>query len=334
MKIIIPVLLLLSLLSGPLRAQKYELIPYRVKDKWGFVDSTQKRVIKPKYEDAVPFMFGRAAFKRDGKWGLINLQDEVVLAPKFDSVQGAFFDTWGEQAYLNVYFDNEWEVCDTNGIIHPDALVLEMEMDEGYYEDRTPRIFQENGLYGIKDYKSNVVIAPTNQKIVKPSEYDTYFYFKKNDKWGMINFEMKITIENKYDSLIDTFSGHIALLDGKMGLINGKGKTMLPIEHQSVSKAGYSGFYFIDQDGKMGYADRNGKVQIEPKHQNIIKHYEGLAYSFIEDGKWGYKDEGNGIFIAPKYKQVKEFQHGYAEVKTLKGKKGYINTEGVEFFKK
>src|SRR5699024_3397546 len=51
---------------------------------WGFVDSTMKIRIAPKYNDVGPFSEGKAAFKNvNGLWGYIDTEGETVVAARF-----------------------------------------------------------------------------------------------------------------------------------------------------------------------------------------------------------------------------------------------------------
>lgn len=60
---------------------------YREGEKWGFLSRADEIVIAPQYEDALPFVNGYAAVKRDGLWGYINLQGEMIAEPQFVEAQ-------------------------------------------------------------------------------------------------------------------------------------------------------------------------------------------------------------------------------------------------------
>lgn len=56
---------------------------YRKGDKWGFVNSQGEIYIEAEYEDAMPFVNGYAAIKRNGLWGYIDKENNMVVEPMF-----------------------------------------------------------------------------------------------------------------------------------------------------------------------------------------------------------------------------------------------------------
>lgn len=69
------------------------VMAFEENEKWGFVDSEGKVIIKPEYEDAKSFSNGLAAVCKDGKWGFINYQNEVVIDYQF--ADAAYFNNGG-----------------------------------------------------------------------------------------------------------------------------------------------------------------------------------------------------------------------------------------------
>lgn len=59
------------------------LLAVKTGDKWGFVDTTGKVVIKATYEDAGEFSEGLAAVRVNGKWGFIDTKGKMVIKPQF-----------------------------------------------------------------------------------------------------------------------------------------------------------------------------------------------------------------------------------------------------------
>ncbi len=54
---------------------------------WGFVDTENRWVIEPKYEDAMSFGEQLGAVLVDGKWGFISSADRMVIEPQFEAVK-------------------------------------------------------------------------------------------------------------------------------------------------------------------------------------------------------------------------------------------------------
>ena len=53
-------------------------------ERWGYLDSTLKIVIPPKYKEARQFEYGMAAVKKGRKYGFINAQDSTVIPFDYD----------------------------------------------------------------------------------------------------------------------------------------------------------------------------------------------------------------------------------------------------------
>ncbi len=60
--------------------------PFDPHNKWGFVDSSGKVVIEPKYEAVKPFSEGLAAVVKDRRWGYIDKEGKEAIEPKYDVV--------------------------------------------------------------------------------------------------------------------------------------------------------------------------------------------------------------------------------------------------------
>jgi len=63
------------------------LVAFKSDDKWGFVNTSGKVIIKPMYENARSFSNGLAAVSIDDKWGFINKSNELVVPCKFLDAQ-------------------------------------------------------------------------------------------------------------------------------------------------------------------------------------------------------------------------------------------------------
>jgi hypothetical protein len=75
---------LLLFVSTSINAQ---LTPKKMGSLWGYVNSNNEWVIKPKLTKAEPFKHGMSAFSKKGKWGFIGENGSVAIKPKFNSVK-------------------------------------------------------------------------------------------------------------------------------------------------------------------------------------------------------------------------------------------------------
>ena len=88
------------------------MAPARINDKWGYVDSEGRTVIKPSFDDAWPFSNGLARVWVRGKFGFIDTSGAYVKRPTFERAEDFadglapveqtgyhFIDTRGVQAF-------------------------------------------------------------------------------------------------------------------------------------------------------------------------------------------------------------------------------------------
>ena len=74
----------LEITNKILAKSEQKLIPYRMKDKWGFCTSDKKIMIDCIYERVKRFSEGFSAVKLNNKWGFINVYGETVIPFAYD----------------------------------------------------------------------------------------------------------------------------------------------------------------------------------------------------------------------------------------------------------
>ncbi|TPN86053.1 WG repeat-containing protein [Aquimarina algicola] len=306
MKNILTIIILFTL-TTQLFAQEFELIPYRIDNKWGFSDSNKKILIKPKFQDVIPFNKGYAAFKLNNKWGFIDVKGREIVEPKYDSI--------------SEYFQNLFIGGDISSPIYKTGIKV-YENNKSFYVDANGTIFKNNPetIYFVDDEEEEIEII------------------EKNGKYGIKNILFDRTVEPKYDSVQITQIGIIAELNGQFGVINlNTFSVIVPFDYKSIAPTedGH-GFYVTDEKGKVGYFNRNGNEKIAPKYKALVKiSYSELEFMFSHNEEiYGYINvsEEPVKVIKPKYLIIGKFINGYSKIKNKNGKYGYINHKGVEYF--
>ncbi|MCK9205120.1 MAG: WG repeat-containing protein [Bacteroidales bacterium] len=84
------------------------LAAVRFDNKWGFINTSGKTVIKPQFDDvAAGFCNGLAPVGKNGQWGYINRSGSFVITPQFDDADIFYCDlarVWyldGTEGYVN-----------------------------------------------------------------------------------------------------------------------------------------------------------------------------------------------------------------------------------------
>ncbi len=245
--------------------------------KFGYVDTSGKVVIEPKYARAHPFNCEIAVVeepveprKGEGpqlRWagepvGPITLIDKSGKTIKSFSKEEVFaIGDFGIDGYAIAYKKNEKRERKARKNESPYQII------------NTERDHCDRGLC---DTKGNITLFPALDEI-----YDM--------KEGLCRFE----------------------LDEKWGFINSKGEQVIkPVfDH---ARDFHEGMAAVTVDKQRGYIDKTGKFVIEPKFSGGEDFSEGLA-AVREYGKWGFIDKSGEYKIPPKFYLVADgFRNGTA----------------------
>lgn len=88
--------------AKPFVSEQYAAV--KNNDKWGYVNTDGKLVIRYKYSDANSFSNGVAGVKKKGKWGLMKQNEKMVLDPMFNGVS-----SMNKEGILFVKNENYWQ---------------------------------------------------------------------------------------------------------------------------------------------------------------------------------------------------------------------------------
>lgn len=375
--------------------QDFELVPYRIKAKWGFADSTGRLTIKPTYEDVIPFNRGYSAFKIDKKWGFLDLTGKEILEAKYDSV-GKYFQVFytmdkntnqqnvvtglkvfknGKEDFVDIEgisifgdkgperlsivddeietgaYNNKIELIRTNNKVgfrikkngfkveaQYDSLIYSDTDIESFFGDGEPPYFlaKKNGKWGVITVNNTEKLAFEYENLIE-LEFNGNKLFKKNGKWGVMDKKFSILLKNEYDSLIYKRGKYLSKLNSKWGVLDNKFNVIIPFVYTGLKMtADGNGFYVKNSNDKWGYCNKNGEIKV-PLEFSVLEKFNYTDYfKYSNDSKGknvGLINIDQTIKIKPIYDDIEPFRNGYSLV-VKKGKQGYINANGLEFFKK
>ncbi len=101
-------------------------------------------------------------------------------------------------------------------------------------------------------------------------------------------------------------------LDGKFGLVDESGATVLPASYPWVGDMS-DGLTAVQMDGKIAFVDRKGEVVKKTSYEAASCFSEGLC-AVMWHGKWGYIDGNWTVTIPLAWEGAGEFRDGYARV--------------------
>lgn len=167
----------------------------------------------------------------------------------------------------------------------------------------------ENGLYGYKNAKGEVVI---------PAQYLVVFDEEFTNKIAFVASEKDIVAIDKQGNYVLT-----------------------PFIFDNGPDYPSEGVFRIVENKKMGFADLNGNIIIPPTFDFVRPFADGRAafnkggqmqqdgeYQMLKGGTWGFIDKKGKIVIPPIYTDVSDFENKKATVTTEEQKNISIDKAG------
>ncbi len=267
---------------------------------WGYLNSSNAKVITPSYLYASDFSEGLACIETEGGMGYIDKKGTIVIKPQFDYA-GDFHEGYavvGEGSNNNIGFVE-------SGLLESDYYFSTNIMRREELLGQT--MIEPFDLVTISKYGAKLgFIDKSGNNVIKP-QFDSVKYFSnglacvKKDKWGYLNSTGKMITDFKYDNA-RSFSEGLAAINAP------------------------------DDFGinKWGFIDKTGEITIPLKYEDVRDFHEGLA-AFNDKGLWGFIDTKGNVVIKPLYSKVDDFSSGIAYVMMYRNYKYdtcYINKTG------
>ena len=152
---------------------------------------------------------------------------------------------------------------------------------------------------------------------------------------GLMTPGVVLAKKKDYKVYVDYSDGLVIVYKGKKyGVVNKKGKIIIPIVNQVVIReyddleSRYKDNFFVKKGGKWGLVNKQNKVLIKLQYDNIErygdKHYRVSKKNKRGDVYYGIINRNNKAVLPIKYSDIGDLYGGWAPVK--KGKKyGFIN---------
>ncbi len=163
------------------------------------------------------------------------------------------------------------------------ALLI-MLLITGYTVAADTQVFNEDGKFGLKDAKGNVIAKPIYKKLIALG--DSSYIALKGSKYGIVSKSGDVILDYKYS--------HAARILGKFvkfgnykgyGLYNEHGEVIIPQEQDSIDIL-FGGMFLVSKNYKYGLVDFDGNVVLDyvcddiymPKPNIMRVKYNGEWY--------------------------------------------------------
>ncbi|MBU0487192.1 MAG: WG repeat-containing protein [Bacteroidetes bacterium] len=299
------------------------------------------------FYDKTTYKYGFRERRPNGKDG------KVIIAPQFD--QYAIF--YGGVAQVIV--GGKYGYLDSTG-----SYILPCEYDKAYdFENGIGKV-QKGDFYGIVD-KTGKFIVPLEYQYI--SDYckgkimfctkaesnkgdifladgtqihgiesnsskglDTYpFFMVYNGGFGVVNEKGKLVLPMKYTNIeyVRGKNDYFVPVDAyrKRGLYDWEGNELIPVIYEKIGEIRQNHIMVFD-GSKFGFYNISGKEVVPPKY-DYAEDFAGNVALFRDNGKWGYLDSESYQPIAQDFDRAWSFSDFRGRV--LKdGKYGFINRNG------
>lgn len=243
--------------------------------KYGYINKKGEIVISPKYDYAEEFNFNKQAIVADITtefdyiYSLINKEGEDIITGLSDieDHHEIYVVIKDEKCYLmntkgksisDDTFDDFAEIGNfillavLNDEYDPTKITAFKLNGDVYYEFTEEEVSGENlaNFYSIDD-KFYVLLKPdTGSKVILKLKNDTWEFeadniidivnqlviTERNDEFGVRTFKDDLVIDYLYDDIMPYDDGYfIARLDGKLGILNERGKTIADFIYQACN---------------------------------------------------------------------------------------------------
>ena len=282
------IFLIFLLISTVLCAQSTEMIvPFSDEGKWGFMNIAKEIVVSPQFEEAYPSpSSGRYRVKLKGKYGFIDGSGKMLIKNKYDEAH-----------------DFRYGIAEVT--------------------------LGDKVFYIKKDGSENekmIALCGNHSGCTTPKLSENIHIYKENNKYGIVNNELKRYSEIKRSTEPDTirpaFDSIVPISYRLMYLIKDDRYAFLRISKY------WGGAKKVGDNLKFDFED----VKLFPC--SFCLTGKDRIIGIKKNGLWGYKKLyfAPEDFIEPKYISIESLADGFALVEYEKDKFGYIDQQGNEYF--
>ncbi len=280
-----------------------------------------------KYEGEVFQISKKNKATKDVSYGYINFEGEELFDPfEYTSVNDVFdgrIVATSIDAKKQCAFDLKGEM-----VIAPKYFRL------GNFYNNVATAAEEKGKVGIIDLMGNWVLQPEYSSISGfGSSFDgieKYSTIGKDGKYGLINQDLKIVLEPKYDGIrnYDEADGLIVVVEegDKEGLVDENGNWLIPAEYDRVSLHKNEGYIELEKKALRSLADMKGNIIMNDVSARNLSLQHGLIVISTFDDVEVKKIDGTSIYKGRDVKVFKDIILVSADRKLW----GVINHDGVE----
>lgn len=237
------------------------LVPVKVGEKWGYLNTSGKMVIPAKYDHVTDFKGGYAPVQSGGKFVVLNTSGEET------AVEGGAIDVkpFAESLAPFRAADKQFGFIDSDG-----KIVIPARFESvGYFHDGLAWAKTADKVVGFINKSGEWVIKP---EFTVAKDFDSgtgLARIKSGDKWGYVSKAGEVSYLSDTDIFEDFFDGLArGRKNGKFGFLDSKGKWIIEPQFDG-SRDFKNGYAAVKQGDLWGIIDTSGKWIIKPSFDGI-----------------------------------------------------------------
>lgn len=290
------------------------LFPILAHDRWGFIDSTGRIVIPPRFESTVTVEGERRMGETQSRSTRPRTPD-LFMAPGVGPES-----TWA----LGVKVGGRWGLTDQRG-----TLIGGQRFDEidAFSEGLAP--VRAGDRWGFVDASGRLALAP---------QYGDVARFRGglcvvtvDALRGVIDPDGQYVIKPRFETIggdDSVFSSGRALVrtEGRSGFVNRAGLIAVPAMYDDASSFS-EGLAAVAREGAWGYIDTTGRMVIAPRFDGGAPFERGLARVSLA-GRSGLIDRTGAFVAPPQYDEIADFAGRSAALARRGDEVGYLDRSG------
>ena len=229
-------------------------------EKYGLLDATGRRIIKPEYDEISLLQDDSIYFASSQKGTSFITKSGKILSAndlRFEEIRDM------EEEFIGVKIDGRWGFVDINGKLR----IANQYDDVGEFNEGLAPI-KILGRWGYINKREDIIVQP---------KYDSVSHFLdglclvvKKGKYGLINAKGKQTLECEYDEIIRLSNGGFLISNQrKIGLVNKQGRLVIMPKFEHVEDLN-NGYVIASKRGKYGMLSNAGVSIIPMIYDNLI----------------------------------------------------------------
>lgn len=250
--------------------------------------------------------------------------------------------------YYTMYDNDKWGIINSQGetVISPmyDEMVIVPNYEKAVFVV-TYNVNYENETYSSKAVNDkNEQLFTNYDKVEVIENYDkqnNLWYEKsclkvqKDGKYGLIDLSGKTLLSCEYDSIepiIGESNSLITIKDNKKGLVSTTGSIIvdnLYSDIEALTSKYEDGYIVKDENGKVGVIGTNKKILLPIEYEDIKHVYSDNTYVAKLNGKWQIVNAQSNESTEFNYDDATQINNGYIVVRK-NNKYGIITTKGEE----